>query len=56
MIGQLAEVAAHAGRAGAGTGCELWEARCSDGADVGEAVRIVRIEGLTLVGRVPGPR
>jgi membrane protein implicated in regulation of membrane protease activity len=36
---------------------ELWEARCSDDADVGEAVRIVRIEGLTLVvERVPGPR
>lgn len=28
---------------------ELWEARCAEGADVGETVRIERLEGLTLV-------
>jgi membrane protein implicated in regulation of membrane protease activity len=28
---------------------ELWQARCDEGADVGETVRIERIEGLTLV-------
>jgi membrane protein implicated in regulation of membrane protease activity len=28
---------------------ELWRARCDEGADVGETVRIERIEGLTLV-------
>jgi membrane protein implicated in regulation of membrane protease activity len=28
---------------------ELWEARCDEGADAGETVRIDRIEGLTLV-------
>jgi membrane protein implicated in regulation of membrane protease activity len=36
---------------------ELWEARCSEGAGVGESVRLARIEGLTLVvERVPEPR
>jgi membrane protein implicated in regulation of membrane protease activity len=36
---------------------ELFDARCSDGADVGEAVRIARIEGLTrVVERVLGRR
>lgn len=30
---------------------ELWEARCAEGADVGEKVRIEAIEGLTLVVR-----
>jgi len=30
---------------------ELWEARCAEGADVGEKVRIDAIEGLTLVVR-----
>jgi membrane protein implicated in regulation of membrane protease activity len=28
---------------------ELWRARCEDGADVGETVRIESIDGLTLV-------
>ena len=28
---------------------ELWEATCTAGADVGETVRIVALEGLTLV-------
>ena len=28
---------------------ELWQARCEEGADVGESVRIQSIEGLTLV-------
>ncbi len=50
MIGELAEVV---------TACrplgevrvrgELWRAQCADGADVGESVRIERIDGLTLV-------
>jgi len=30
---------------------ELWRARCEEGADVGETVRIERLEGLTLVVR-----
>jgi membrane protein implicated in regulation of membrane protease activity len=28
---------------------ELWEARCAEGADVGERVRIEALDGLTLV-------
>jgi membrane protein implicated in regulation of membrane protease activity len=28
---------------------ELWRARCDEGADAGETVRIERVEGLTLV-------
>jgi membrane protein implicated in regulation of membrane protease activity len=28
---------------------ELWSARCDEGADVGERVRVQRLEGLTLV-------
>jgi len=28
---------------------ELWQARCDEGADPGETVRIDRIDGLTLV-------
>jgi membrane protein implicated in regulation of membrane protease activity len=28
---------------------ELWGARCEEGADVGEAVRVRALEGLTLV-------
>jgi membrane protein implicated in regulation of membrane protease activity len=28
---------------------ELWQARCDEGADVGDTVRIERIEDLTLV-------
>jgi membrane-bound serine protease (ClpP class) len=37
---------------------ELWQARCDEGADVGETVRIERLEGLTLVvtrSRTPRP-
>jgi len=28
---------------------ELWEARCEEGADVGETVRVASLDGLTLV-------
>ncbi len=28
---------------------ELWQARCEEGAEVGETVRVARLEGLTLV-------
>jgi len=28
---------------------ELWEARCAAGAEVGQRVRIERLDGLTLV-------
>ena len=28
---------------------ELWQARCDEGADVGERVRVRALEGLTLV-------
>ncbi len=28
---------------------ELWRARCAEGADAGEAVRVVELDGLTLV-------
>jgi membrane-bound serine protease (ClpP class) len=38
---------------------ELWQARCDEGADVGETVRIERLDGLTLVvtrtSRTPRP-
>jgi membrane protein implicated in regulation of membrane protease activity len=50
MIGQTAEVVVacrphgHARIAG-----ELWEAWCDEGADVGDRVRIERLEGLTLI-------
>ena len=27
---------------------ELWRARCAEGADVGEQVRVVALDGLTL--------
>ncbi len=30
---------------------ELWQARCNDGADAGDAVEVVSVEGLTLVVR-----
>ena len=36
---------------------ELWRAHCDEGADVGETVRIERIDGLTLVvARVTAPK
>ena len=28
---------------------ELWQARCEAGADVGDTVRVERLDGLTLV-------
>ena len=28
---------------------ELWQARCAEGADVGEHVRVERLDGLTLI-------
>ena len=38
---------------------ELWQARCDEGADAGETVRIERLDGLTLVvtraSRTPRP-
>jgi membrane protein implicated in regulation of membrane protease activity len=34
---------------------ELWRARCEEGADVGETVRIERIEELTLVVALTSP-
>jgi len=35
---------------------EIWQARCDDGADAGELVRIVGIDGLTLVVERATPR
>jgi membrane-bound serine protease (ClpP class) len=35
---------------------ELWQARCEEGAGVGETVRIERLEGLTLVVSRGSPR
>jgi membrane-bound serine protease (ClpP class) len=35
---------------------ELWRARCDEGADVGETVRIERIDRLTLVVARTSPR
>jgi membrane protein implicated in regulation of membrane protease activity len=32
-------------------GGELWGAECEEGADVGETVRVERVDGLTLVVR-----
>jgi membrane protein implicated in regulation of membrane protease activity len=50
MIGQTAEVVAPCHPTGqVRIQGELWEARCAQGADVGETVRIERLEGLTLV-------
>lgn len=50
MIGQVAEVVAACRPAGqVRVHGELWQARCDDGADVGQRVRIERLEGLTLV-------
>jgi membrane protein implicated in regulation of membrane protease activity len=50
MIGQTAEVVAPCNPTGqVRIQGELWEARCAQGADVGETVRIERLEGLTLV-------
>jgi membrane protein implicated in regulation of membrane protease activity len=50
MIGKVAEVVAPCRPNGqVRVHGELWEARCEEGADAGESVRIERIEGLTLV-------
>ena len=50
MIGQTAEVVAPCHPTGqVRVQGELWEARCAQGADAGESVRIERFEGLTLV-------
>jgi membrane protein implicated in regulation of membrane protease activity len=50
MIGQVAEVVAPCHPTGqVRVQGELWEARCAEGADVGESVRVERLEGLTLV-------
>ena len=50
MIGQVAEVVAPCHPTGqVRVQGELWEARCAERADVGQTVRIERLEGLTLV-------
>jgi membrane protein implicated in regulation of membrane protease activity len=50
MIGQVAEVVAPCDPTGqVRVQGELWEARCSEGADVGQRVRIEGLDGLTLV-------
>jgi membrane-bound serine protease (ClpP class) len=50
MIGQTAEVVTPCRPNGqVRVRGELWKARCVEGADVGETVRIERIEGLTLL-------
>ena len=50
MIGQVAEVVARCHPNGrVRIHGELWEARCAEGADVGESVRIEGLEGLTLI-------
>jgi membrane-bound serine protease (ClpP class) len=55
MMGQTAEVVAPCRPNGqVRVRGELWEARCAEGADVGETVRIEKIEGLTLVVRRAG--
>jgi len=50
MIGEVAQVVAPCHPIGqVRIRGELWEARCTEGADVGQSVRIERLEGLTLV-------
>lgn len=50
MIGKTAEVVADCHPKGrVRVAGELWAARCSAGADVGETVRIAALEELTLV-------
>ena len=52
MIGKEAEVVSRCRPLGeVRVQGELWQARCEEGADVGETVRIEAIEGLTLVVR-----
>ena len=50
MIGRVAEVVAPCHPTGqVRVHGERWEARCAEGADIGQSVRIERLEGLTLV-------
>jgi membrane protein implicated in regulation of membrane protease activity len=50
MIGRTAKVVAPCRPAGTvRIHGELWEARCEDGADPGEQVRVDAVDGLTLV-------
>ena len=50
MIGQVAEVVAPCHPSGqVRVSGELWAARCEEGAEMGESVRIESLEGLTLV-------
>ena len=50
MIGQVAEVVAPCHPSGqVRVSGGLWAARCEEGAETGESVRIERLEGLTLV-------
>jgi membrane protein implicated in regulation of membrane protease activity len=50
MIGEVAEVVAPCHPIGqVRVGGELWKARCTEGANVGQSVRIEGLEGLTLV-------
>jgi membrane-bound serine protease (ClpP class) len=50
MIGKEAEVVARCHPLGqVRVQGELWQARCDEGADVGDTVRIERIDGLTLM-------
>jgi membrane protein implicated in regulation of membrane protease activity len=50
MIGQTAEVVVACRPNGqVRTAGELWEAQCDEGAEVGDRVRIERLEGLTLI-------
>ena len=50
MIGQTAEVVVPCRPTGRVRVLgELWEARCAEGAEIGQAVVIEKLEGLTLV-------
>ena len=50
MIGEEAEVVSACRPVGeVRVKGELWRARCDEGADVGDTVRIERLDGLTLV-------
>jgi membrane-bound serine protease (ClpP class) len=50
LIGATAEVvAACRPRGQVRLGGELWQARCEEGADVGELVRVQELDGLTLL-------
>ena len=50
LVGQQAEVIAACKPAGqVRIGGEIWGARCEDGAEAGEAVRVVGLSGLTLL-------